>query len=71
VTELGGRHVDVFSLPMNVRFRGVDHREGIVLQGPAGWGEFSPFWDYGVEESADWLAAALEAADATGARRPR
>jgi O-succinylbenzoate synthase len=71
VTELRGRHVDVFSLPMNVRFRGVDHREGIVLQGPAGWGEFSPFWDYGVEESADWLAAALEAADAGFPRQVR
>ena len=55
--------VEVFSLPMNMRFRGVDHREGVLIRGPAGVGEFSPFWDYDVEESAAWLAAALEAAD--------
>jgi o-succinylbenzoate synthase len=58
-----GRRLDVFSLPMNVRFRRVDHREGMLLQGEAGYGEFSPFWDYDVEESAGWLAAAIEAAD--------
>ncbi len=55
--------VDVFSLPMNVTFRRVDHREGMLLHGPGGVGEFSPFWDYGVEESSSWLAAALEVAD--------
>lgn len=48
---------------MRVRFRGVTQREGMLLHGAAGVGEFSPFWDYGVEESASWLAAALEAAD--------
>jgi len=53
----------VFSLPMNVRFRGLTHREGVLLYGRAGVGEFSPFWGYGIEESAQWLAAALEAAD--------
>ncbi len=57
------RETAVFSLPMNVRFRGVSHREGVLMYGAAGVGEFSPFWDYGVEESAPWLAAALEAAD--------
>ncbi len=53
---------DVFSVPMNVRFRQVEHREGVVIRGPVGAGEFSPFWDYDVAESAPWLAAALEAA---------
>ena len=57
------RRVDVFSLPMTVTFRRVDHREGMLLYGEAGVGEFSPFWDYDVVESARWLAAALEAAD--------
>jgi O-succinylbenzoate synthase len=57
------RRIDVFSLPMTMTFRRVDHREGVLLYGPAGVGEFSPFWDYGVDESARWLAAALEAAD--------
>ncbi|MGA9345220.1 MAG: o-succinylbenzoate synthase [Nocardioidaceae bacterium] len=63
MTEVAGRRVDVFSLPMNVRFRGVQHREGVLIAGPAGVGEFSPFWDYDVAESSAWLAAALDAAD--------
>jgi O-succinylbenzoate synthase len=52
----------VFSIPMRTRFRGIDVREGMLLHGPAGWGEFSPFWDYDARESAPWLAAAREAA---------
>jgi O-succinylbenzoate synthase len=59
----GERPVDVFSLPMNVRFRRVERREGMLIHGAAGVGEFSPFWDYDAQESASWLAAALEAAD--------
>lgn len=54
---------DVFALPMNVSFRGITRREGMFLYGAGGVGEFSPFWDYGVEESAAWLAAAREAAN--------
>ena len=42
----------VFSIPMRTRFRGIDVREGMLLHGPAGWGEFSPFWDYDARESA-------------------
>jgi O-succinylbenzoate synthase len=53
----------VWSIPMRTRFRGVDVREGVLLQGPAGWGEFSPFWDYDDAECAPWLRAAREAAD--------
>ncbi|HEV7147676.1 MAG TPA: o-succinylbenzoate synthase [Pedococcus sp.] len=52
----------VVSIPMAVRFRGVDQREAVLVRGPAGWGEFSPFLEYGVQESSRWLAAALEAA---------
>ncbi|MFC4907321.1 o-succinylbenzoate synthase [Actinomadura gamaensis] len=52
----------VFSIPMRTRFRGVTRREGVLLRGPAGWGEFSPFAEYGPQESARWLAAAREAA---------
>ena len=52
----------VVSIPMRVRFRGVDVREALLLQGPAGWGEFSPFLEYDDVESSRWLAAALEAA---------
>ncbi|MCD0449916.1 o-succinylbenzoate synthase [Actinocorallia sp. API 0066] len=52
-----------FAIPMRVRFRGLTRREGALIQGPAGWGEFSPFAEYGPAEAARWLAAAREAAD--------
>ncbi|WP_141575637.1 o-succinylbenzoate synthase [Actinomadura sp. WMMA1423] len=52
----------VYSIPMRTRFRGVTRREGALLHGPAGWGEFSPFAEYGPAECARWLAAAREAA---------
>jgi len=51
-----------FAIPMPTRFRGTTLREGALLRGPAGWGEFSPFPDYGPRECARWLACALEAA---------
>jgi o-succinylbenzoate synthase len=51
-----------WSVPMRTRFRGIDVRDGVLVRGPAGWGEFSPFWDYGVAESRRWWAAAVEAA---------
>lgn len=51
-----------FTVPMRLRFRGVDHRAGVLLHGPAGWGEFSPFPEYGPEYASRWLAAAREAA---------
>lgn len=49
-------------LPMRYRFRRVDHREAILIRGPAGWGEFSPFREYPPEVTSRWLASALEAA---------
>jgi O-succinylbenzoate synthase len=49
-------------VPLRTRFRGIDVRDGVLVRGPAGWGEFSPFWDYGVAESRRWWAAAEEAA---------
>jgi o-succinylbenzoate synthase len=52
-----------YAIPLRTRFRGIDVREGMLLRGPAGWGEFSPFWDYDAPTSAPWLAAALEAAE--------
>jgi O-succinylbenzoate synthase len=52
----------VWSVPMRNRFRGLEVRDGVLVQGPAGWGEFSPFWDYDVAESRRWWACAHEAA---------
>ena len=51
-----------FAIPMRNRFRGITVREGALLRGPAGWGEFSPFAEYGPAESSRWLASAIEAA---------
>ncbi|KAJ1684550.1 hypothetical protein LUZ63_020305 [Rhynchospora breviuscula] len=47
---------------MRTRFRGITVREGLLLEGPAGWGEFSPFLDYDAPVAAPWLLAAREAA---------
>lgn len=51
-----------WSSPLRARFRSLDERDGLLLRGPAGWGEFSPFWDYDDEIAIPWLRAALEAA---------
>jgi o-succinylbenzoate synthase len=51
-----------FRVPMRLRFRGVTERTGVLLKGPAGWGEFSPFPEYGPAYTSRWLAAAREAA---------
>jgi len=55
--------VRVFSIPLRTRFRGITVREGVLVEGPAGWGEFSPFLEYDAPTSAPWLACAREAAD--------
>ena len=51
-----------FAIPMPVKFRGTTLRQGALLQGPAGWGEFSPFPEYGPRECARWLSCTLESA---------
>lgn len=57
---LEGAHV--VSIPMRVRFRGVEVREALVFEGPSGWGEFAPFPEYGDDEASRWLAAGIEEA---------
>lgn len=52
----------VVALPMRVRFRGITTREVVLVKGPAGWGEFGPFPEYGDEEAACWLRSAIESA---------
>jgi O-succinylbenzoate synthase len=51
-----------YAIPLRTRFRGITVREGMVVEGPAGWGEFCPFPEYGDAEAAAWLAAAVEQA---------
>jgi O-succinylbenzoate synthase len=50
----------VVALPMATRFRGIDVREALLMRGPAGWTEFSPFVEYGDAEAAAWLSAAID-----------
>ncbi|HEY7564889.1 MAG TPA: o-succinylbenzoate synthase [Acidimicrobiia bacterium] len=50
------------SIPMKHRFRSTDRRDAVLIRGPSGWGEFSPFPDYAPEVTTRWLASALEAA---------
>lgn len=54
--------IRVFSIPLRTRFRGITLREGALLRGPAGWGEWSPFLEYPPEVARPWLRCALEAA---------
>ncbi len=50
-----------FRIPMNTRFRRVTERAGVLLRGPMGWGEFSPFPEYPDQVAHRWWLAALEA----------
>src|SRR6478735_7198336 len=47
---------------MTTRFRGITVREGALVEGAAGWGEWSPFVEYPPEEAEAWLRCAEEAA---------
>ncbi|MAY97226.1 o-succinylbenzoate synthase [uncultured Nocardioides sp.] len=52
----------VWSVPMTTRFRGITVREGVLLEGPGGWGEWSPFLEYAQDVAEPWLRCAEEAA---------
>ncbi|MCX6444084.1 MAG: o-succinylbenzoate synthase [Actinobacteria bacterium] len=52
----------VVALPTKTNFRGINLREVALFKGEYGWGEFSPFLEYGYEECVPWLASAIEAA---------
>ena len=48
------------AIPLVTRFRGTDVREAMLLRGPNGWTEFSPFPEYDDAEAATWLAGAID-----------
>ncbi|PWN01956.1 O-succinylbenzoate synthase [Nocardioides silvaticus] len=52
----------VVSIPMRTRFRGVTVREAALVEGPEGWGEWSPFLEYDARVAEPWLRCAEEAA---------
>jgi O-succinylbenzoate synthase len=51
-----------FGVPLRVPFRNLNFREGMLIEGPSGWGEFAPFDDYDDVRAGRWLHAAIEAA---------
>ena len=51
-----------WSVPLRTRFRGITVREGVLLRGEAGWGEWSPFLEYPPDVAEPWLRCAEEAA---------
>ncbi|HEX5088090.1 MAG TPA: o-succinylbenzoate synthase [Nocardioides sp.] len=52
----------VFAIPLRTRFRGITVREGMLIRGEAGWGEWSPFLEYDPAVAQPWLRCAEEAA---------
>ncbi|HEX2294886.1 MAG TPA: o-succinylbenzoate synthase [Actinomycetota bacterium] len=54
--------VRTFRIPLRVPFRRVTERSGVLVHGPQGWGEFSPFPDYAAPVTKAWRAAAVEGA---------
>ena len=54
--------LEVWSIPMRTRFRGLDVREGSLVVGEAGVGEWSPFLEYDARVAEPWLRCADEAA---------
>ena len=61
----------VIALPTRTNFRGINVREVALMQGPQGWGEFSPFLEYDDKECRPWLASAIEAATIARPKRYR
>ena len=52
----------VVRIPLVTKFRGLTVRETMLIRGPRGWGEFAAFTEYDDDESAPWLASAIEQA---------
>jgi O-succinylbenzoate synthase len=50
----------IVALPLVTRFRGVELREAMLLRGPQGWTEFSPFTEYDDAEASSWLQGAID-----------
>lgn len=50
----------VFAIPLRDEVDGRQFCEGMLIEGPQGWGEFSPPPDCAPERAARWLTAAIE-----------
>jgi O-succinylbenzoate synthase len=53
----------VYRVGLRTRFRDLTERDGVLVRGDAGWGEFAPFWDYDDDAAVEWWRSAREAAD--------
>jgi o-succinylbenzoate synthase len=51
----------VFAIPVIGRVGSASMREGMLIEGPQGWGEFSPHDDCSDQDAVRWLTAAIEA----------
>ncbi len=54
--------VAAFAIPLTLPFRSTPVRTGLLVRGPVGWGEWSPFAGYGPDLASRWWRAAVEAA---------
>ena len=59
---LAGLEAWAVAIPMEIRYRRLRERRAVLIRGPAGWGEFSPFEEYDDLVAARWLASARESA---------
>ena len=55
--------LQVLSIPLRNKFRGITTREVAIFRGSEGWSEFGPFLEYDDVEASTWMEAALEAAN--------
>jgi o-succinylbenzoate synthase len=55
--------LQVLSIPLLNKFRGITTREVAIFRGSAGWSEFGPFLEYDDLEASTWMKAALEGAN--------
>lgn len=51
-----------YSIPLTTRYRGTTVRQGMLVAGSAGWGEFAPFAEYDDRACIPWWRSAFEAA---------
>ena len=45
----------MYAVPLKDRFRDITVREGVLVRGPRGWGDFCPFAEYDDAVAATWL----------------
>lgn len=50
----------IYGIPLTDETTGIGVREGMLIEGPQGWGEFSPAANCDDREAARWLTSAIE-----------